>query len=318
MRLEDLFNVTAGNKLDFNKMTLAGADDDSVVFVGRGGTANGVVGRVEKVAGAKTFPAGSMTVALGGTSRLATFIQDEPFYTAQNVVVLTPKKDMSVEEKIYWALCIKANRYKYTAFGREANRTIRDLSLPDSPPEFVSTTTLPTLVPGVAAPSSVELGPISGWSSFKISALFDIERGKPLNKRDQQPGSTPYVGASDRNNGVTTWVARKPDYRKNRITIAYDGSVGATFLQPEAFCVNEKVVVLTEKAPVPVPALMFTCVMIRAERFRYSYGRKWNIERMTDSEIRLPVDAAGNPDWHFMEEFMNARPFSDVALATES
>jgi hypothetical protein len=46
------------------------------------------------------------------------------------------------------------------------------------------------------------------------------------------------------------------------------------------------------------------------EKYRYSYGRKWGIERMNESLIKLPVDNKENPDFEFMENYIKSLPFS--------
>ena len=63
-----------------------------------------------------------------------------PFYTAQNIDVLEPLTEMSLEVKLYYCLCIEANRFRYSTFGREANRTLRKLAIPtrDSVPQWVN------------------------------------------------------------------------------------------------------------------------------------------------------------------------------------
>jgi hypothetical protein len=38
---------------------------------------------------------------------------------------------MSLDIKLYYCLCIEANRFRYSTFGREANRTLRTLLVPD-------------------------------------------------------------------------------------------------------------------------------------------------------------------------------------------
>lgn len=92
------------------------------------------------IPGEKLYPAGSLTTALGGSRLLATFVQQEPFYTAQNVAVLQPKDStMSPEVRLYYALAIASNRFRYTAFGREANRTLRSIPLPRRVPDWVVT-----------------------------------------------------------------------------------------------------------------------------------------------------------------------------------
>jgi hypothetical protein len=50
--------------------------------------------------------------------------------------------------------------------------------------------------------------------------------------------------------------------------------------------------------------------VIRRERYRYGFGRKWALERMLTSEIYLPVKADGTPDWYFMEQYVKTLPFS--------
>lgn len=119
------------------KETIVGAPG-SVAFVGRSGERNGVVAYVEEFQFIKPLPAGFITVALGGTA-LASFIQSKPFYTAQNIAVLEPLTKMTLETKLYFCSCIEANRFRYSTFGREANRTLKYLLVPalESVPAWV-------------------------------------------------------------------------------------------------------------------------------------------------------------------------------------
>jgi len=134
--LSDIFKVMAGNKLDFGKMRCV---NDGIAFISRTSKNNGLVGVVEKIDDAKPFKAGLITVSLGGTYVLSSFVQTEDFYTAQNVAVLEPKIELTLEEKLYYCCCIKQNRFRYSAFGREANRTLKDILVPDynSVPNFI-------------------------------------------------------------------------------------------------------------------------------------------------------------------------------------
>lgn len=127
--LEHVFEVTQGNKLDLNKMTLSCLNSDSVSFIGRSAERNGVVATVKKLDSIDPHESGLITVALGG-SALSSFVQPRPFYTAQNVAVLRPRKRMSLDKKIYYCLCIEANQFRYSTYGREANRTLKHLAVP--------------------------------------------------------------------------------------------------------------------------------------------------------------------------------------------
>jgi hypothetical protein len=139
MKLSALFTPNYGSKLDFNKLKVCKKQEKNAVnFVSRSSQNLGIVATIKKIPNKEPFPVGSITVTLGGTYVLASFVQPMPFYTAQNVMVLIPKKEMSFEEKIFYCLCISKNRFRYSAFGREANRTLKDLEIPDKIPDFVN------------------------------------------------------------------------------------------------------------------------------------------------------------------------------------
>jgi len=127
-KLSEIFDVGYGTKLDMNKMS--NGDSSSIAFVSRSSKNNGVVAYVKKIIGLKPLSPGLITVTLGGTYVLSAFLQDRPFYTAQNVAVLTPKKELTNAQKLYCCMCITKNRFRYSAFGREANRTLKDIEIP--------------------------------------------------------------------------------------------------------------------------------------------------------------------------------------------
>ena len=129
VELHTVFEIAHGNKFDLNKMTQCRVQDDAVAFVGRSGAKNGISAFVRRLASADPFEKGLITVALGG-STLSSFVQPRPFYTAQNIDVLKPHASMSLDAKLYYCLCIESNRFRYSTFGREANRTLSQLLVP--------------------------------------------------------------------------------------------------------------------------------------------------------------------------------------------
>jgi len=124
VELQTLFTIEYGNKLDLNKLEL---DPKGIDFVSRTSKNNGISARVKEIAGITKMPVGSISVSLGGSKLLSSFVQDNQFYTSQNVAVLIPRAEMTLQEKLYICLCIERNRFRYSAFGREANRTIKTM-----------------------------------------------------------------------------------------------------------------------------------------------------------------------------------------------
>lgn len=309
--ISEVFDVAYGNKFDFNKMTV---DPNGVNFVGRAGKKQGVSGSVARIPKVKPYPAGLITVALGGASRLASFVQQYPFYTAQNVAVLTPKDpDMGIKERLWWAMCIKANRFRYEGFGREANRTLGTIMLPEAAPSWVEESVLPDVQemkrPQVETPA--KLPHVSDWMTFRLDELFDIRKGSRLTKRQQNPGSVPYLGASARNNSITAMIDASPKFPANSIAVPYNGSTGFATYQSQSFCAGDDIHVLVPKTELSPLVLLFLCTVIRREGFRYHYGYKWNMGRMTQDSMRLP-DLDGKPDWKAIENYMKTLPYSNA------
>lgn len=121
--LHKLFNITMGNGIDANKTT---DFEPQYNYVSRDSNGNGVVGRVDEIEGEKPFPAGAMSVALGGSFLGSCFIQKKPFYTAQNVAVMQEKEPLSLNTKLFISSLIRNEcKIKFLAFGRELNSHIK-------------------------------------------------------------------------------------------------------------------------------------------------------------------------------------------------
>ena len=127
-RIDELFTTGYGDSLELNRQK---PDPSGIAFVSRTARNNGISGRVARMADEPT-PAGCLTVALGGTNVLATFLQSEPTYQGRDVAILTPKNPMSVTEKLWYAAAIPQHRFRF-GFGRQANRQLPELTGPECP-----------------------------------------------------------------------------------------------------------------------------------------------------------------------------------------
>lgn len=120
--LKNICDISMGNKMDWSAMTM---DNPEVNFVGRSADDNGVAGKVDIVDGVEPYDSGCITVALGG-SLGATYVQNEKFYTSQNVSVLKFEDSVSDGTKLFIScLIMNESKYKYFPFGRELNTHIR-------------------------------------------------------------------------------------------------------------------------------------------------------------------------------------------------
>lgn len=310
----DLFHVEYGNKLDMNKLTRADKTE-GVAFVGRKGGLtghSGISGYVVHNAEERLYPSGALTVALGGSRLLSTYVQQRPFYTAQNVAVLSPKdENMPLLHRLFYAMCIRHNAFRYTAFGREANRTLRTIDLPGTIPKSVDKAIVPTVASlHRSLERHVALIDANGWKHVKLNDLFVIKKGRRLTKADRQPGNTRFIGATEFNNGVTDMCDVTPNAPAHTLTVAYNGSVGSTFYQDQPYFACDDVNVLVPRTEMTMWTLLFLAALIKHERHRFTYGYKWTLARMKETTIRIPVTDDGDPDWEYAASVMRGLPFS--------
>ena len=152
------------------------------------------------------------------------------------------------------------------------------------------------------------------WQYYTIGNLFEIHKGKRLTSEDQTYGNTPYIGAIDSNNGVANYIGQKARHLGNTISLSYNGSVGEAFYQPIPFWATDDVNVLSFKSENNYKfnkyIALFICSVLKKEKYRYCYGRKWILENMLTTKIKLPTKN-GKPDWKFMENYIKSLPYGD-------
>jgi len=303
-KVSDLFTVKYGSNLELNRLV---RDTRGVNFVSRTEKNNGVSARVRRLNNLDPLPAGVITVA-GGGSVMASFLQPQEFYSGRDLYYLLPRIPLTDAQKIYYCACLRANKYRYN-YGRQANRTLRDIVIPslDDIPVWIEKaqgefTYLdgPRNVTTASPSKDINTGI---WKQFRYDELFEIKKGKRLTKAQMKPGHTPFISAIDSNNGLTTFVGEDPLFLGNTITVIYNGAgVAEAYYQSDPFWASDDVNVLYPKFSLNATIAMFLATLIRQEKYRFNYGRKWHLGRMKQSLIRLPVRDDGSPDWLFMEE----------------
>jgi hypothetical protein len=312
--VSDLFDVRYGHSLELNRLTRA-STVDGIAFVSRKMGDNGISAFVEPIPGLDPAPVGDISCALGGNGVLTTHLQEQPFYVGRDVAILRPTAKLSRAQILFYCLCIKRNRFRYS-YGRQANKTLRSILVPALAdlPEWVAATNVNMFHEATAPVSYAEVPVLAdqAWGLFKISQLFELKKGKRLTKAQLRvrPGPIPFIGAIDSNNGVTANVDAAI-HEGGTITVNYNGAgVADSFFQPVPFWASDDVNVLYPKFKMLPAVALFIATVISKEKYRFSYGRKWHLERMRGSAIHLPMNDVGQPDFAYMEAFIEILPFS--------
>lgn len=339
-KVSDLFVIKYGVNLELNACSECEKDDsDAVNFVARTAENNGVSAYVSRIDNVAPQKAGLISVA-GGGSVLSTFLQNEPFYSGRDLFTLESKDCISDEAKMFIITVLEQNKYKYS-YGRQANKTLPDilLKLPideDGRPDYQFmedyikslhhkplTTKNPT--------SKVPALQTQDWKEFIYTDIFKLKGGfynkKPEHSVD---GNVPFLASTDSNNGVTEYYSLedikqwdkvgeedntldKKLFEGNCIAVTVNGSVCNAYYQSDTFTCSHDITALYLKKHKLNPYIAtFLCAVIMKEKYRWSYGRKpHDVKKFGRSIIKLPVDADGKPDWHFMEDYIKALPYGD-------
>lgn len=330
VKIIDIFDVWYGVNLEVVNCEVT---ENGIPFVSRQSVNNGVVCHVKRIDDVVPNPANTLSIAVSG-SVLSTFFHDYEYYSGRDVYIARPKMELTPQEMLYYAFIIEQNKYRYN-YGRGANRTFRDIEIPEYEklPNYLKSMSINIPFPEtpiVAEPISLSS---SAWQWFRYDEIFDIRKGFYNKKPENHSGNTiPFIGAIDNNNGVSEYydtidieeASKTGDdknvplsekiFEGNCITVSNNGSVGYAFYQVKPFTCSHDVNPLYlhskwNKDLNPYIA-MFLCSIIEKERYRWTYGRKWRPKRMPSSLIKLPIDRNGNPDWIFMENYIKSLPYS--------
>lgn len=308
MKVDELFDIKYGINLELINCEITTQNDpEGVAFVARTSENNGIVAYVKKIEGKTPQPAGVITCAAGG-SVLSTFVQVRPFYSGRDLYVLYPKENMTLNEKLFYCMCIQKNAYRYS-YGRQANKSLKDIEIPANIPSWVNEVDCSPVSTRINRQSDLST---NTWQEFILSDLFTFVKGKRLTKADMVPGNINFIGAISENNGVREHIDTSEVNAPNCITVNYNGSVGEAFYQEKPFWASDDVNILYPKNwKMNKYSALFIITVIKANRFRFSYGRKWTLDKMKQSIIKLPITESRNPDYEYMERYVKSLPFSD-------
>lgn len=331
--LYDIFDIDMGNKMDRGKMS-----DGTIAFVGRTANNNGINARVgkvvdhEKYGTVEPYEKGCITLALGGSIG-SCFIQEEPFYTSQNVAVLISKINQSDYALRFITSVITHSvlHGKYEAFTEELNKHIKTdfvISLPatsDGQPDWdymesymkaVMEESEKSLENLRKADDTKHLIDVSGWGEFRVGDLLHMEKQIELNPVYAYNNSTdnetlyPFYGQSSENNGIIDYYYLGENLLNNKDAQFCIMIHSNTHL---AYCVNTPfylkdghgaTTIFTNKNLNNMTTYFLISVLNTTMNGNFDYDTKATKERLNDLIVKIPITSTGEPDWQYMEDYM--------------
>lgn len=142
------------------------------------------------------------------------------------------------------------------------------------------------------------------WQAFFLEEIAQISSGKDIYERERTNGQTPYITATANNNGIGYFVGnRNETLERGSLSVNRNGSVGYCFYHPyNALYGNDTRKLKPVKSKRYVSLFISMC--ITNQRAKYGYGYKMGTGRLKRQKILLPVDSNEQPNWKYMETYM--------------
>ena len=300
--VKDLFNVQYGVDLELNALEQV---PDGINFVARTSKDNGVTAKVKPIPWITPNPAGTISVAAGG-SVMESFLQLKPYYSGRDLFYLMPRYEMSDAVKLFYCLCLRRNKFRYS-YGRQANETLKDLQIPclEDIPEYVKSFSAEQFQKNLV--ESIDLSELEEKADTTSSIddliplrdLFEVENGiaasgllRSAEKRSDN--WIPFIRPSYRQStSIDAYVNKflvpqEKVFPKGTLYVSTNGQGSHTYSYVSAteFVPNSDVAVLKPKRPMTLREKLFYAMCISKNRFKFSYGRKPKGEKL--ESIMLP------------------------------
>lgn len=155
------------------------------------------------------------------------------------------------------------------------------------------------------------------WSEFAIKEIFktfigtngiQTPTGSYIKKSKFKKSDIPRITVKETNNGIDNFVfSTDKNFRayKNFISVSF---LGGAFYHPYEASIDMKV-----HALIPLDRELnrytadFLISTIKNNIIHSSYGNQLSSTDLPRTKIMLPIDKQGNPNWHFMEEYIKER-----------
>ncbi len=98
------------------------------------------------------------------------------------------------------------------------------------------------------------------WKEYSIPTLFNVNAGVYHYKREYDSGITPYISATNKNNGVSEYIDLNPDFAGNVITTEKINCMA--FYQKDNFCATSDVNILSPKFEINIYIALFISSVI--------------------------------------------------------
>lgn len=351
-RLDKIFSIDRGKEAAPNQN-----EDGDCLLINETDNNNGFT---RKVVPTKVFKGNAITVSINFGENV--FYQPEDFCASVNIAILK-NNDMNEYSGLFLVNILKAENKKYSYGYKTSNERLLNtiLKLPilhnDDGTPFIDEThqySEEGYVPDWKwmedyikflkhkplttknKPEYVSDLKVKEWKEFYFGKLISkIYKAKALNKDDLVEANDiedgiRYITRTSENNGCELLAdinGISEEYIEEGNAISIGDTTATCFYQKNKFITGDHMVVVRTDWLNELVAL-YIVTILNNERYKYSYGRAFLMDRIKETLIKLPIkhnpdgtpfidekhqysEKGYIPDWQFMEDYMKSLPYGD-------
>ena len=276
-----------------------------------------------------TIKGNCLTIAKNGEPGVV-FYQPIDFMITSDILVLRFKEKFNIWRGLFFKIILELEKFKYS-YGRKINlKRLREtkIRIPIDENKDIDFENIEKFIKSLNYSNSIKkidvnsfLKPnldfnidFSNWKFFKLSNIFFISKTKNVNANDVKKGfEINYVTRTDQNNGIGKKTSRDypNDYINKKNTLTIGGENATCFYQPNDYITGNNITKLESKNfKLNIWRGIFFAMIINLEKFKYSYGRAFNLSRVKNTLIKLPINKKKEIDFVFIENLIKKTPFS--------
>lgn len=120
-----------------------------------------------------------------------------------------------------------------------------------------------------------------------------------------------FISRTEMNNGCDCYVLNdKLTGIESGNAISIGDTTATCFYQAEDFVCGDHMVICRADWINKYTALFIISILM-LDKQKYSYGRAFKMELISNTMLKLPATSEGTPDWRFMENYMKSLPYGD-------
>ncbi|MGN1432884.1 MAG: restriction endonuclease subunit S [Ruminococcus sp.] len=165
---------------------------------------------------------------------------------------------------------------------------------------------------------------VESWKEFCLGDLFsEIYKAEAHVKGELECYNVPsdntirFISRTEMNNGCDCYVLNNDlsgIEKANAITI---GDTTATcFYQGEDFVCGDHMVICRADW-INLHTALYIISMLKQEKYKYSYGRAFKMELISNTVLKLPATADNTPDWDYMERYIKSLNHKPLTTANQ-